>query len=120
MIAVKLSPIVRYSVLRFLIFFGCVLALWLVGLRSAAHLPWLVVGAAVLSIIISTLALAPLRREYTEDLIARREAKAAGRPMPERRAADPEGDSAVEDREADAFGTDQGRTDQGEEPEEFR
>ena len=39
---------VRYTLLRMLIFFGCLSLLWLVGLREPNELPWLVVIAALL------------------------------------------------------------------------
>ena len=45
---------VRYTLLRFLIFFGTLSLLWLLGLRSEAERPWLVIGAATLSMVIST------------------------------------------------------------------
>ena len=32
---------VRYTLLRLMIFFGCLAALWLVGLREPTELPWL-------------------------------------------------------------------------------
>mgnify|MGYP006873853692 CR=1 FL=1 len=38
---------VRYTLLRMLIFFGCLSLLWLVGLREPTELPWLVVTAAI-------------------------------------------------------------------------
>ena len=50
---------VRYTLLRFLVFFGCLALLWLVGLRAHDQRPWLLVGAAVLSTVISYFALRP-------------------------------------------------------------
>ena len=54
---------VRYSLLRVLIFFGCLSLLWLLGLQDSGERPWLVVGAALLSMVISYFALRPFREE---------------------------------------------------------
>ena len=50
---------VRYTLLRMLIFFGCLSLLWLVGLREPNELPWLVVIAALLSMVVSAIVLRP-------------------------------------------------------------
>ena len=62
---------VRYSVLRLLVFFGCVSVLWLAGLRDRDQLPYLVVGAALLSAVISYFALRRFREDYSAQLAAR-------------------------------------------------
>jgi Protein of unknown function (DUF4229) len=59
---------VRYTVLRLLIFFGCVAVLWLAGLRDRADLLLLVASAALLSAVISYFALRRFREEYSAQL----------------------------------------------------
>ena len=86
---------IRYTLLRLLIFFGCVALLWLVGLRDPNEVPWLVVGAAIASMIISAIVLRPFRTEMIQQIEARRAAKA------EAHAARPDTDEAVEDRARD-------------------
>ncbi len=61
----------RYTVLRLLIFFGCIALLWLVGLRDRDEQLLLVVLAAVLSMVISFFALKPFREEYARQLADR-------------------------------------------------
>ena len=65
----------RYSLLRLLIFLGCVSLLWLVGLRDREELLLLVVVAALLSAVISYFGAAPLPRGLLGP--ARAEARAA-------------------------------------------
>ena len=100
---------VRYTLLRMLIFFGCLSLLWLVGLREPNELPWLVVIAALLSMVVSAIVLRPFRAEMIEQIQARQEAKARARS--ER----PDSDEAVEDaaRERES-------APEGEKPETFR
>ncbi len=43
----------RYSVLRMLIFFGFVCALWLLGLRDPSQRWWLLIGSALGSAVVS-------------------------------------------------------------------
>lgn len=102
---------IRYSLLRMLIFFGCLAALWLVGLREPAELPWLVVIAAIASMVISAIVLKPFRAEMIQQIQDRQEAKARAR------AARPDTDEAVED----GRGSSEGKAETGsEEPETFR
>lgn len=82
---------VRYTLLRFLIFFGCLSLLWLLGLRDTNELPWLAVGAAILSMIISAIVLKPLR----DDVVRKMEAKRAAKEQ--ERTSRPDTDEAVED-----------------------
>lgn len=70
---------VRYTLLRILIFFGCIGLLWLVGLRSVDQRPWLLVGAAVLSTALSYLALTPFREEAMGGVAQRAEERLAAR-----------------------------------------
>jgi hypothetical protein len=71
----------RYSVLRLLIFFGVLSLLWLVGIRDQ----WmLLVLSALISMVLSYFVLARFREESTAELARRVErrtaAKQAGRP----------------------------------------
>lgn len=61
----------RYTVLRLLVFFGCLLLLWLLGLRSLEQRPWLIVGAALLSMVVSYFVLAPFRQQTIEKISGR-------------------------------------------------
>ncbi|MFN8097607.1 MAG: DUF4229 domain-containing protein [Dermatophilaceae bacterium] len=70
---------VRYSLLRILVFFGCLGLLWLVGLRSHEQRPWLVVGAGLLSMVISYFALAPFREQTVDRIAHRVEARVASK-----------------------------------------
>ena len=67
----------RYSLLRLLVFLGCVSLLWLLGLRDRDELPYLVVGAALLSAVISYFALRRFREDYSALLAHKIEARAA-------------------------------------------
>lgn len=67
---------VRYTLLRFLVFFGCLALLWLAGLRAHDQRPWLIVGAAVLSTVISYFALRPFREQTIENLSRHAQARA--------------------------------------------
>lgn len=59
---------VRYSLLRILLFFGCLCLLWLLGLRSREDEVWLVAGAALLSLAISFVVLRPFRNQASESI----------------------------------------------------
>lgn len=82
----------RYTILRLMIFFGCLAFFWLLGLRTTNELPWLVVAAAISSMIISAIVLKPFRAEMVRQIEERQAAKA------ERRAARTDTDEAIEDR----------------------
>ena len=58
----------RYTLLRLLVFAGCLAALWLAGLRGEDNLLLLVVGAALLSAVISFFALKRFREDYSAQL----------------------------------------------------
>ena len=64
---------VRYSILRLLIFFGVLLALWLVGIRNNPVL--LVALSAIISAVVSYALLRGMRDELTAKLMQRHEAK---------------------------------------------
>ena len=74
-----MNAFLRYTVLRVLIFFGCVLALWLAGLRDEEQLLLLVVLAALASMAISYVALRRFRQDYSTQLSASIERRAAAR-----------------------------------------
>lgn len=82
----------RYSLLRFMIFFGCLALFWLLGLRETNELPWLAVIAAISSMVISAIVLKPFRADMIHQIEERRAAKTEGR------AARTDTDEAVEDR----------------------
>ena len=73
----------RYTLLRLLVFLGCLAALWLLGLRGEEDLLLLVVGAALLSAVISYFGLRRFREAYSAQLaetIDRRSAAKRSRP----------------------------------------
>ncbi|WP_068266000.1 DUF4229 domain-containing protein [Janibacter limosus] len=105
---------VRYTLLRTMIFFGCLALLWLVGLREPNELPWLVVGAALASMIISALVLKPFRAEMIQQIQDRQAAKA------ESRSARTDTDEAVEDAARDRSDAAKDSKPEAEEPETFR
>ena len=74
----------RYSVLRLLIFFGVLTLLWLLGLRDQDQQWMLLVLSALISMVLSFFVLARFREESTqriaERLQQRAEAKQAGAP----------------------------------------
>jgi hypothetical protein len=69
----------RYTLLRLLVFLGCVAALWLIGLRGEEDLLLLVAGAALLSAVISYFALRRFREDYSAQLAARIDQRAAAK-----------------------------------------
>jgi hypothetical protein len=69
----------RYSLLRLLIFLGCVSLLWLVGLRDREELLLLVVIAALLSAVISYFGLRRFREDYSAQLAQKLEQRSAAR-----------------------------------------
>ena len=84
---------VRYSLLRILIFFGFVFLFWLIGLRTN---PVLLIGAsAIASAAASYILLRGMRDEITAKLVERHEARAEGRQLQP----DPTSDEAAEDAE---------------------
>lgn len=91
----------RYGVLRLLIFCGALLLLWLLGLRDPDEMAYLIGGAAVLSMAVSFVALKSMRDEASLQIAhrvdARRQAR-DGRPS----------DEDAEDRESDRSGPDEG------------
>ncbi|KGN33988.1 hypothetical protein N802_08965 [Knoellia sinensis KCTC 19936] len=90
---------VRYLILRTLIFVGCLAATWLLGLRDREEQLLAVVIAAVASLIISAIVLKPFRQQASAAIAGRvderieRKREAAGR-----------SDEAAEDAEIDRPG----------------
>ena len=86
---------VRYTLLRLLIFFGFLVLFWLIGLRNN---PVLLLGAAAIaSAVASYLVLRGMRDELTAKLMGRHEAK-----LQARQQRGPAIDELAEDREARA------------------
>ena len=74
------NTVLRFTLMRLMIFFGCLLVYWLVGLRSEAQQPWLLLAAAVTSVILSYFL---LRRE--RDRMSERFAEKVDRRLQARR-----------------------------------
>ena len=93
---------VRYSILRLLVFFGVLLALWLVGIRNNPVL--LLALSAIISAAVSYALLRGMRDELTAKLMERHEAKVRAKQEGERT---PTEDELAEDAEAESpYGTD--------------
>jgi hypothetical protein len=89
--------VLRYTVLRLLIFFGCLIFFWLVGLRNNEIL--LLAVSAVVSVALSYFLLRSQRNRFSEQIADRIERRQAAR----QRAAGTAGtDEAAEDAELDA------------------
>jgi hypothetical protein len=58
----------RYTLLRTLVFFGCLLVGWLAGLRGQENLIPLVLVAAIASMVISYFALRRFREDYSRQI----------------------------------------------------
>ena len=96
----------QYSTFRILIFLACLGLFYALGLRSQTQMPYLVLAAALTSMVISFFALKPMREKFAtqvaervEDRIAGKRAKhdAAAQEGRDRRSAD----EAAEDAEVD-------------------
>ena len=88
----------RYTVLRLLIFFGCLVFFWLVGLRNDQILLLLV--SATASVLLSFFLLRSQRDRFSEQIQDRMEKRQEAK----RRAqggVDPDSDEAAEDAELD-------------------
>lgn len=62
---------VRYLILRTLIFVGCLAATWLLGLRDREDQFLAVIIAAVASLVISAVVLKPFRQRASADIASR-------------------------------------------------
>jgi flagellar biosynthesis/type III secretory pathway M-ring protein FliF/YscJ len=94
---------VRYTLLRILVFFGCLALLWLLGLRSSEMRVVLVVAAALLSMAVSYVVLRPFREDYSRQIAERVEARRAARVQ---RPTDEQVEDASLDEAADTPDTD--------------
>ena len=97
----------RYTVLRLLVFLGVLSALWLLGLRGQENMLLLVAGAALLSAVISYFGLRRFREEYSAQLAQkieqRIETKQAKQSAAGARATDEDAEDAEAARGDDTF-----------------
>ncbi|MGA8048083.1 MAG: DUF4229 domain-containing protein [Dermatophilaceae bacterium] len=70
---------IRYTLLRLLIFGACLYLFWLLGLRSETELPYLVIAAALTSMVISFFALRPMRERFSAQVAHRIEQRTAAK-----------------------------------------
>lgn len=91
-----MNAFLRYTVLRLLVFFGCLALLWLLGLRSRDEALLLVVGAALLSMVVSFFALRRFREEYSAQVAQAIEQRTAAKRA---RSGDARTDEEAEDDE---------------------
>jgi mannitol-specific phosphotransferase system IIBC component len=92
--------VLRYTLYRLLIFFGCLLFFWLVGLRNDQVLLLLV--SAVVSVVLSFFLLRSQRDQFSAQIADRMEKRqAAKREAQGPTDLDPDSDEAVEDAEID-------------------
>jgi Flp pilus assembly protein TadB len=92
--------VLRYTVLRLLIFFGCLIFFWLVGLRNNEIL--LLAVAAVVSVALSYFLLRSQRNRFSEQIADRIERRQAARQRAAGTAGTDGTDEAAEDAELDA------------------
>ena len=96
----------RYTVLRLLIFLGCLVFFWLVGLRNNEIL--LLAASAVVSVVLSYFLLRSERDRFSEQIADRLERRHAARRQAAGTGECAESDEAAEHAELDA-GLDAGR-----------
>ena len=89
---------IQHILLRLLIFGACLYVFWLLGLRSETELPYLVIAAALTSMVISYFTLRPMRERFSAQVAHRIEERTAARSA--RRQGEP-GDEDAEDAEVD-------------------
>ena len=70
---------VRYTLLRLMIFFACLLAFWLLGLRNQDQQVFLLLASALTSIVVSYFFLRRERDQFSERIAARIERRNAAR-----------------------------------------
>lgn len=92
--------VLKYTIARFALFGVCYGVLWLVGMRSPDQVLWLLVAAALLSMVLSIFVLKPLR-DQASDRINERVAKSLAA-HEARKHLPPTQDEAAEDAEADS------------------
>jgi hypothetical protein len=91
-----MNAVLRYTVLRLMIFLGCLLVGWLAGLRDESQYVLLVVLAALASMAISYVALRRFREAYSAQLAESIERRTEGR---QEKAGQSAGDEQAEDAE---------------------
>src|ERR687889_212716 len=106
----------RYSLLRILVFLGVLSLLWLLGLRDRDEQWMLLVLSALISLVLSYFVLARFREEATQTLAARveqrtRDRQAAPAQQSDEAGRDPRGDRERPAGRATAHGADGGRQD---------
>ncbi|NHA69734.1 DUF4229 domain-containing protein [Phycicoccus flavus] len=74
-----MNAFLRYTVLRIMVFLGCLILLWLLGLRASGQLPLLVLGAALLSALVSFVGLRRFREDYSAQVASTIERRTAAR-----------------------------------------
>lgn len=104
---------VRYSLLRILIFFGVMSALWLLGLRDRDE-QLLLVLSALISMAISVFALRRFREDYSQQLAERLERRAQAKQRAAR------SDEQAEDAEDESRDAQAGRDSRDNGPVEYR
>jgi hypothetical protein len=88
--------VIRYTLLRLLIFAICLYVFWLLGLRSETELPYLVIAAALTSMVISYFALRSMREQFSAQVAHRIEERSASR-----QSKGGDADESAEDAEVD-------------------
>lgn len=112
-----MNAVLRYTVLRLMIFLGCLLVGWLAGLRDESQYVLLVVLAALASMAISYVALRRFREEYSAQLAESIERRAAARQSKVGQSA---GDELAEDAEVGRGPAGSGRGASDAEDDDFR
>ncbi len=98
----------RYIVLRVLVFLASLALLWLLGLRGQDRLLLLVVGAALLSMVVSLVALRRFREDTSARIAQRLEHRAEGRrDRPRHAGADEDAEDAEVARRTSPTGRDE-------------
>lgn len=97
---------VRYTILRLLIFLACLIAFWLLGLRGQVNVPFLVLSAALVSMVISYFLLRPVREEFSDQVAHKIEERTRAKAERRRQTPSAGSDEAAEDAEVDGGGED--------------
>jgi Protein of unknown function (DUF4229) len=98
----------RYTVLRLMIFFGLLCALWLLGLREVSQRWWLLGLSALGSMIVSYFVLAGPRAQFSASIARRVDERARGAQLALADDTDEIAEDA-EDADADVAGEDSAR-----------
>lgn len=100
---------IRYTLLRALIFFVCFILFYLLGLRGEENLLFLVLAAALSSMVISYFLLRPMREQFSQQIAHKIDERTAAK-REERSRQVPRGgtDESAEDAEVDEGNADEG------------